>query len=196
MSNCKHSQSCLQDKSPYAFKIVCRSLIVFTIWWGFGALLSSIPRVFTHTVDINPAFNPPWQWEQWTHQHKIGIGWANKKTSVLELPLTCISVLRLSPTIIDFSGVQPTSLHAFKKMSLCGFSLGSSERRKKICCCSIISIRKECSSIIIHKRTSSHNNYIKKLICFACLQFFPLYLKITLLGMEMRIKTISVRCQN
>ena len=81
MSNCKHSESCLQDKSPYAFKIVCRSIIVFTVWWGFGALLSSIPRVFTHTVAINPAFNPPWQWEQWTHQHKVGIGWANKKNT-------------------------------------------------------------------------------------------------------------------
>ena len=157
MSNCKHSQSRLQDKSPYAFKIVCRFIIVFTVWWGFGPLLSSIPRVLTHTVDRNPAFNPPWQSEQWHISIRLATDdtnkkgrvysycWTNKKTNVPELPLTCMSVLRLSPTIMEFSGVQPTSLHAFKKMSLCGFSLGSSERRKKICCCSIMLIRKECS---------------------------------------------------
>jgi hypothetical protein len=39
-----------------------------------------------------------------------------------------MSVFKLSPTIMDFSGLQPAIAQAFKNMSLCGFSLGSSER--------------------------------------------------------------------
>jgi hypothetical protein len=66
----------------------------------------------------------------WSYNAQIVVGDLLKTTHQMIITYLNI-ILRLLPTIIEFFSSEPLSLHAFKKMSLCGFWFGSSAIKQK-----------------------------------------------------------------